>query len=230
MTRRTVWLFAISVLGLACSHGAAFSPSEGAGLGTAWGETRASSVQLVGFEREAPSQPVAVVALYYDDADGVGAAAAEPGFAAPPAWPAGQPPGPLRARLVDAWGAPLPTVQRGGRTYVVGRRGERYAIEIYNQSGGRVEAVTSVDGLDVLDGGPGSWEKGGYVLDPWQTYRIEGFRQSMHEVAAFRFGDVSESYAAATGDATNVGVVGVAFFAERGRWRRGDADPFPGER
>ena len=76
------------------------------------------------------------------------------------------------------------------------------------------------------------------MLDPGQTYRIDGFRQSRQEVAAFRFGDVSESYAAATGDDANVGVIGVAFFAERGRrpaWRdrdhesarRRDADPFP---
>jgi hypothetical protein len=233
MTRRIVWLFGIALAGVACSHGAALAPSERAGLGTAWGEARASSVQWVSFEREDPLRPVAVVALHYDDADGVRAAAREPAFAQPPAW------GGLRARLVDAWGNPLPAVSRGGRTLVVGRRGDRYAIEIQNQTSTRVEAVATVDGLDVFDGGPGSFDKRGYVLEPGQSYRVDGFRQNMREVAAFRFGDVSESYAAATGDDANVGVIGVAFFAERGRWpawrdrddetaRRRDADPFPG--
>ena len=227
MTKRIAWLFGIGLLAQACSHAEALGPSEGAGLGTAWGETRASSVQWVPFERDDPSRPEAVVAIYYDDADGVRAAGREPGFAEPPASD-----GPLRARLVDAWGAPLPAVERAGRTTVVGRRGQRYAIEVYNQSSARVEVVASVDGLDVLDGGPASYQDGGYVLGPWQTYRIEGFRQSLREVAAFRFGDVSESYAATTGDAANVGVIGLAFFAERGRgWRRrSDADPFPRER
>jgi len=235
MTGRIISLFGIGLVGLACADTAAFAPSERPGLGTAWGESRASSVRWVSFEREDPLQPVAVVALHYDDADGVRAAVSAPGFAEPPN---GASRG-LRARLLDAWGTALPAVRRGGRTTVVGRRGERYAIEIQNQTDARVEAVATVDGLDVFDGGAGSYGKRGYVLDPGQTYRIDGFRQSLRQVAAFRFVDVSESYAAATGDDANVGVIGVAFFAERGRWpawrdrddeaaRRRDAHPFPG--
>jgi hypothetical protein len=59
----------------------------------------------------------------------------------------------------------------------------------------------------------------------------------MDEVAAFRFGSVRGSYAARKGNDRNVGVIGVAFFAERGAetpWtrremdRRNSADPFPG--
>jgi hypothetical protein len=53
-------------------------------------------------------------------------------------------------------------------------------------------------------------------------------------VAAFRFGAVGESYAAKTSGDRNVGVVGVAIFAEKGAvWtpaelqRRDTADPFP---
>ena len=53
-------------------------------------------------------------------------------------------------------------------------------------------------------------------------------------MAAFRFGAVRDSYASRTGDDRNVGVVGFAFFAERGSlWttdelaRRESADPFP---
>ncbi len=35
-------------------------------------------------------------------------------------------------------------------------------------------------------------------------------------MATFRFGSVGDSYAAQQGDARNVGVIGVALFAERG--------------
>ena len=54
------------------------------------------------------------------------------------------------------------------------------------------------------------------------------------EMAAFRFGRVASSYAARTGGDANVGVIGLAIFAERGAvWtpaelgRRDAADPFP---
>ena len=59
----------------------------------------------------------------------------------------------------------------------------------------------------------------------------------MEEVAAFRFGAVSDSYAAEMGDDRNVGIIAVALFGERGAvvpWldhaaaRRRGADPFPG--
>ena len=228
---------AFSLLFAACSTRMGdLGPPERPGLGTGWGETRASSIYHVSFEREDPERPVAVATLYYDDGDGVRALAGGP---AP--WDgtdggilAG---GALRVHLVDARGAPLPMFSRGGRQYVEGRHGDRYAIEIQNWSPVRVEAVATVDGLDVSSGRPGSFDRRGYVLDPWQTFRIEGFRRSMHEVAAFRFGAVSDSYAAETGDDSNVGIIGVALFAERGAvlpWldheaaRRRGADAFPG--
>ena len=71
---------------------------------------------------------------------------------------------------------------------------------------------------------------------PWASLEIDGFRKSEDEVAAFRFAKVRDSYAAQRGDARNVGVIGVAFFAERGDdwsssevWRRETASPFPND-
>jgi hypothetical protein len=97
--------------------------------------------------------------------------------------------------------------------------------------------VASVDGLDVIDGRPADLHKRGYVLEPQQTLVIDGFRRNEYEVAAFRFGRVRESYAARTSGDRNVGVIGVAVFAERGSvWttdelhRRDTANPFPGDR
>ncbi len=234
-----LWIVALAVcLAAACTHGLALrSPPEGEGLGTVWGEARESRVHWVSFQRDDPTRPVAVATLYYDDRAGVRAMA---GWAAPGHWAGddeGWDGGPLRVRLIDAQGMPLPVVTRGGRQYVEGRRGQRYAIEIENRSAGRVEAVATVDGLDVLNGKHGSPANPGYVLAPGQVFQLDGFRQSADEVAAFRFGDAGDSYAAQRGDDRSVGVIGVAFFVERGApppWfdrdalRRRGADPFPG--
>ena len=77
----------------------------------------------------------------------------------------------------------------------------------------------------------------GYVIAPAGKVSVDGFRQSMDAVAAFRFGAVSESYANRKyGNTRNVGVIGIAIFHEYGSdpfavseaERRLRADPFPG--
>jgi len=84
------------------------------------------------------------------------------------------------------------------------------------RSGRRIEAVVSVDGRDVIDGRPGDWHgKRGYLVPAWSTVDIDGWRISQREARAFRFSTVSDSYAAKTGNAREVGVIGVAIFPER---------------
>jgi hypothetical protein len=117
--------------------------------------------------------------------------------------------------LLDPSGEALPTAERSGRRYVLGEHGERYTIRVTNPSSRRVEVVVSVDGLDVIDGKPASMAKRGYVINPYGEVRIEGWRTSVHGVAAFRFGRVADSYAGRTVGARNVGVIGVALFTER---------------
>jgi hypothetical protein len=126
--------------------------------------------------------------------------------------------GPWSVELVDDTGAVLPTFEHQGRTYVLGSRGRRYAVRVRNGTGGRVEVVVSVDGRDAIDGRPSSFGKRGYVVDPWSEVLVDGFRLSDASVAAFRFGSVASSYAARMGDARDVGVIGVAVFAEAPRW------------
>lgn len=115
--------------------------------------------------------------------------------------------------LID--GRPARTFAHHGESYVLGERGRRYTLLVRNHSGRRVEVVATVDGRDVLDGRPGSFGKRGYLLPAWGTVTIEGWRLSAHEIAAFRFSSVGASYAARTGDARQVGVIGVAIFPER---------------
>lgn len=123
--------------------------------------------------------------------------------------------GPYALEVVDEAGAPLPTFEHRGRTYVLGARGERYLLRVRNSSPRRIEVVASVDGRDVVDGRPAAYERRGYLVEPWGEVTIDGFRTSSASVAAFRFGSVATSYAARMGDARDVGVIGVAVFPER---------------
>ena len=104
--------------------------------------------------------------------------------------------------------------RHGGRNYIAGNPGDRYAIDVKNQTDGRVLSVVSVDGVNVISGATASPSQTGYVLDAWQPVEIKGWRKSMDEVAAFYFTRLSDSYAARTGRADNVGVIGVAVFRE----------------
>jgi hypothetical protein len=114
-------------------------------------------------------------------------------------------------------GTVLNTYYHRGEYWVAGKPGDRYAIEIRNCTGGRVLAVTSVDGVNVLSGATAGWDQAGYVFDPGEDYEITGWRKSHEEVAAFTFTAAADSYAERTGRPANVGVIGVALFRERER-------------
>ncbi|MBK7074160.1 MAG: hypothetical protein IPH44_17840 [Myxococcales bacterium] len=209
-------------------------PDERPGLATTWGETTWSPITTTPFVR-AGAAPWATAVLRYNDRDGVAAHAAYVGASlAPLAVDVGA--GDVAVSLIDDGGAILPGVVAGGRNLVAALDGARYRIAIANRTTARFEVVASVDGLDVIDGQPAGFDRRGYVVEPGAELIIDGFRQSASEVAAFRFGKVAASYAARTAGDANVGVVGVALFAERGAvWtpaeleRRDRADPFPGE-
>jgi len=116
--------------------------------------------------------------------------------------------------LVD--GVPARTYMHDGESYVLGQLGSRYTLRISNHTGRRMEAVVSVDGRDAIDGRPADWRsKRGYLVPAWGSVDIEGWRISNAQAAAFRFSSVPDSYAARTGSARDVGVIGVAVFPER---------------
>ncbi len=211
-------------------------PTSRPGLGTEWGEARNSRVHDVSFTRAEADRPFALASLFYNDRKGVEAMA---NFHASNARTrefstAG---GAITVAIHDGSGESLEAVHVADRTYVVGRSGERYTIVLTNHTDHRFEAVGTVDGLDVINGKAGSMANRGYILMPFATLEIDGFRQSKDAVAAFRFAAVSDSYAAQMGAARNVGVIGVAFFTESGDrfdpWtdgevqRRETANPFP---
>src|SRR5678816_2424503 len=122
---------------------------------------------------------------------------------------------PYDVQVLRENGQSLPTFAQRDRFYVQGNANERYIIKVTNPTARRVEAVVSVDGLDVIDGEDGDLRKRGYVVPPYGEVRIEGFRTSVSDVATFRFNSVNDSYANKKGKARNVGVIAVAIFEEQ---------------
>ena len=210
-------------------------PSERAGLGTEWGEARSSRVHDVTFSRDS-SRPFAIASMNYNDKKGVDALVAAQGQRVSfKSLDTGN--GAISVSIRDSSGDPLEAVKAGGRTFVIGQSGERYSVVLKNNTSHRFEAVATVDGLDVINGKDGTFDNRGYVLMPFATLEIEGFRQSTQQVAAFRFAAVGDSYAGQMGKARNVGVIGVAFFLEKGdsipdnneTKTRDTASPFPAD-
>ena len=111
-------------------------------------------------------------------------------------------------------GQRAPVHSHQGKLYVVGAPGERYAVSITNRTAARVLAVVSVDGINVVSGETASPDQNGYVLAPYQSFEITGWRKSTSEVAAFYFTQLPDSYAARTDRPGHVGVIGVAAFRE----------------
>jgi hypothetical protein len=122
---------------------------------------------------------------------------------------------PYDVQVMRENGEVLPTYAGKGRFYVQGTQGERYTIRVTNPTANRVEAVVTVDGLDVVDGDEGDLRKRGYIVPAYGDVRIEGFRTSLEDVATFRFSGVDGSYAGKKGKARNVGVIAVAIFEEQ---------------
>lgn len=109
----------------------------------------------------------------------------------------------------------LPIHPARGSAWVAGRPGARYAVRLTNRTGQRLLVVLSVDGVNAVSGETATTNQVGYVLAPWQSSEITGWRKSLTEAAAFYFTALPDSYAARTDRPDNVGVIGVAVFRER---------------
>jgi hypothetical protein len=102
------------------------------------------------------------------------------------------------------------------KTYIEGRDGSKFKLNFKNHSAKRVLAVTSVDGLSVMNGQPAGQDKQGYIVPAFGTLEIDGWRLNDRETAAFVFGDKGESYGALSGAGTaNSGVIGIMVYEEK---------------
>jgi len=132
-------------------------------------------------------------------------------------------PSPCRAGMVDVTildrtsGERLTVYSHEGQRWIAGTPGHRYAVSVRSRSPGRILGVVSVDGINVVSGDTAAWGQSGYVLSPWESFDILGWRKSQDRVADFVFTDLPDSYAARTGRPDDVGVIGVAVFREAAR-------------
>ncbi|HWB77308.1 MAG TPA: hypothetical protein VG755_20215 [Nannocystaceae bacterium] len=141
---------------------------------------------------------------------------------------------PVTVTLESPGAGVLPGGLFGGAFYFAGEEGQQYSIRITNNTAARVEAVVSVDGRDVVTGQLGDYRKQrGYIIEPFGSVVVDGFRQSLDQVAAFRFTGLAGSYTALQGTPQHAGVIGVAVFEERASKKKqaplaaGPGDPFP---
>jgi hypothetical protein len=120
---------------------------------------------------------------------------------------------------LDGRSMPLfPAPDGSGRYYVEARRGARYTVRLDNRTAERLGVALTVDGLNVISGqketgsGPGRM----YVLDPWDTTVVQGWRTSLDAVQRFTFVDEQRSYATRSGKANaKMGWIEVAVYRER---------------
>ena len=123
---------------------------------------------------------------------------------------------------VEGSSAPLYAAPDGsGRYYVEARRGARYSLRLSNRTGERLAVLMTVDGLNVISGDKQPAGETGrmYVLDPWESALIQGWRTSLDDVRRFTFVDEQASYATRAGKANSrMGWIEMAVFHERQRY------------
>lgn len=107
--------------------------------------------------------------------------------------------------------------RRIARNYVIARDHEEYRIRLRNRTGKRIGVVVAVDGRNIISGRKSHLKprENMYILNPYQTAEYSGWRSSRNHVNRFFFTHMDNSYAAAWGDFSNVGIIAVAAFKER---------------
>lgn len=172
-------------------------------LGTKWGDDINSSVTEVDYERKS-NTPIAETQVQYADKQYEGKAIQGISVAG----------GKVSFTIIDDRGDPIPLYRVGKNYYLAGREGQSYQLHYENNTSKTFEIVTSVDGVDVINGREASRSNSGYVLHAHDTLTIEGFRKSADAVASFTFSKPEESYAANSdhGSIYNAGVIGTVVY------------------
>jgi hypothetical protein len=119
----------------------------------------------------------------------------------------------------DGWSLPTYPVKIRHdvrKAYAEAVKGDHYRIEVTNRLNRRVGVVIAVDGRNIISGGK-SWLKNSermYILEPYGSGEFAGWRSTQDRINRFYFTDAPDSYAAAFGDESAMGVIAVAVFPE----------------
>lgn len=127
----------------------------------------------------------------------------------------------VEVRIVTDEGRSLPTypVKAGHRirkVYAEAVKGDHYRLDVRNLLNRRIGLVIAVDGRNIISGTK-SWLKNNermYILEPYGSGSFAGWRTAQDRINRFYFTDVADSYAAAFGDESAMGVIAVAVYPE----------------
>jgi hypothetical protein len=110
-----------------------------------------------------------------------------------------------------------------GRFYLEALPHARYALRLANRTHERLGVTISVDGLNAISGERDAAARPRpapigrmYVLYPWESITVRGWRTSLEEVRRFTFVDEQRSYATRSGKANaKMGWIELAVYRER---------------
>jgi len=113
-------------------------------------------------------------------------------------------------------GKPIQEYNKDTNVFIEGRKGSNFELELTNLTGRRLLVHPTVDGLSAMTGKEASRTDNthGYVLAPFQTARIPGWRLNDSEVAKFFFSGEGKSYAEKIGKGADKGVIAAAIWEE----------------
>jgi hypothetical protein len=106
------------------------------------------------------------------------------------------------------------------KVYAEAIKGDHYRIIVRNKLNRRVGLVVAVDGRNIISGQK-SWLKNNermYILEPYATNEYSGWRTAQDKINRFYFTNVPDSYAAAFGDESAMGVIAVVAYPEIKRY------------
>jgi hypothetical protein len=127
----------------------------------------------------------------------------------------------VEVRIVTDDGQTLPTYpvktkKALKKVFAEATKGDHYRIEVRNRLNRRVGLVIAVDGRNIITGEK-SWLKNSermYILDAYSSGEFAGWRTGQDRINRFYFTDIPDSYAAAFGDESAMGVITVAVYPE----------------
>ena len=123
----------------------------------------------------------------------------------------------------NGWSLPFYTMRSGHalkKVYAEAVKGDHYRITVRNKLNRRVGVIIAVDGRNIISGQK-SWLRNTermYILDPYASNEYSGWRTSHDRINRFYFTDVPDSYAAAFGDESAMGVIAVTVYPEMRRY------------
>lgn len=104
----------------------------------------------------------------------------------------------------------------GSNTFIEGKQGSDFELELTNLTPRRILVHPTVDGLSAMTGKEASRDDSsqGYVLSPYQSMRVPGWRLDNDSVAKFYFAGNGGSYAEKTGRGADKGVIACTVWEE----------------